>query len=167
MLQDSSGPCQRQRLQSGRAVPICSWKCSSASGLSRSGRAWQTCLINCSMQQWTGTRVSRKTPIHGTALPSFPVRLERLLLQLPGRGHCSGQLLLFSLPHCTPPYPISTNGKASWGVHRAWHIHIDFHSGYTNCKSHKQWRNFPFALHFHQHELSLVLLISGILTDVH
>lgn len=46
------------------------------------------------------------------------------------------------------------------------HIHIDFHNGYTSLNAHMQWTNIPHALHPNQHELSLVLLILVILTDV-
>jgi hypothetical protein len=43
---------------------------------------------------------------------------------------------------------------------------IDFQSGYANLYAHQQWRSAPFALHPHQDELSLEVLILAILTGV-
>ena len=94
-----------------------------------------------------------------------PVRHERLL-QLQQHGNSSGQLLLFSPPQCTRPYLLPRKGKASMRSQQSLHIHIDFHNGYTCFNAHKQWTNVPHALHPNQHELSLVLLILVILTNV-
>ena len=44
--------------------------------------------------------------------------------------------------------------------------HTDFHSDCTSFLSRRQWKSVPVAPHLCQHELSLVLLIVVILTDI-